>query len=63
MVKLYVQKKTVRIMTGVKPRNSCRSLFKKLEILPLPCEGMFALMNFFVDKQVHFSDKFSCTPC
>jgi hypothetical protein len=28
----------VRIMAGVKPRNSCRIIFKWLEILALPCE-------------------------
>jgi hypothetical protein len=33
-----LQKKIVRLMAGVKPRNSCRSLFKRLEILALPCE-------------------------
>jgi hypothetical protein len=30
-----LQNKIIRIMTGVKPRNSCRSLFNKLEILHL----------------------------
>jgi hypothetical protein len=33
-----LQKKIVRIMVGIKPRNSCRDLFKTLQILPLPCE-------------------------
>jgi hypothetical protein len=31
-----LQKKIVRIMVGVKPQNSCRELFKRLQILPLP---------------------------
>jgi len=30
-----LQKKVIRIMAGVKPRNSCRSLFKRSDILPL----------------------------
>jgi hypothetical protein len=34
--------------------NSCRSLFKRLEILALPCECMFSLMNFIVNNQEHF---------
>jgi lipoprotein signal peptidase len=33
-----LQKNVIRIIAGVKPRNSCRNLFKRLEILPLPCE-------------------------
>jgi hypothetical protein len=31
-----LQKKVVRLMAGVKPKNSCKSLFKSLEILTLP---------------------------
>jgi hypothetical protein len=32
-VKVFtVQKKTVRIIVGAKPRNSCRGLFKRLDI-------------------------------
>jgi hypothetical protein len=45
-----LQKKIIRIMAGAKPRNSCRSLFKKLDILPLPCEYIFSLMNFTVNN-------------
>jgi len=30
-----LQKKAVRIITGLKPRDSCRELFKRLRILPL----------------------------
>jgi hypothetical protein len=37
-------------MVGAKPRNLCRSLFKTLEILPLPCEEIFSLMNFFINN-------------
>jgi hypothetical protein len=45
-----LQKKIIRIMAGAKPRNSCRSLFKELEILPLPCEYIFSLMNFIINN-------------
>jgi hypothetical protein len=45
-----LQKKIIRIMAVAKPRNLCRSLFKKLEILPLPCEYIFSLMNFIVNN-------------
>jgi hypothetical protein len=45
-----LQKRTVRIIAGVKPRNSCRNLFMRLEMLPLPCEYIFTLMNFVVNN-------------
>jgi hypothetical protein len=34
--------KIVRLMAGVKPENSCGSLFKRLEIVTLPCENIFS---------------------
>jgi hypothetical protein len=49
-----LQKKTLRIMVGIKPRNSCRDLFKKLQILPLPCEYIFSWLNFIISNQGHF---------
>jgi hypothetical protein len=48
------QNKIVRIMAGAKPRNSCRSLFRRLEILSLPCEYIFSLMNCIANNQEHF---------
>jgi hypothetical protein len=36
-----LQKKIIRIMAGTKPRNSCGSLFRQLETLPLPCEYIY----------------------
>jgi hypothetical protein len=49
-----LQKKIVRIMVGVKPQNSYRDLFKRLQILPLPSEYIFSLPNFFISNQEHF---------
>jgi IS1 family transposase len=49
-----LQKKIIRIMVGAHPRTPCRNLFKKLEILPVPCQYMFSLMNFFVNNQENF---------
>jgi hypothetical protein len=51
-----LQKKIIRIMAGVKPRDSCRSFLKRLEILNLSCKYIFSLMNFTVNKQRTFSD-------
>jgi hypothetical protein len=50
-----LQKRTVRIMSGAKPRKSCRSLFMTLKVLPLPQEYIFLLMNFIVYNQEHFN--------
>ena len=41
---LYKKKKYVRIMAGAQPRASCRSLFKQLEILPVPYQYSKALI-------------------
>jgi hypothetical protein len=51
---LTLQKKIVRIIVDAKPADSCRSLFKRLEILLLPCECIFSLMDFVVNNQAHF---------
>jgi hypothetical protein len=40
-------------MVGIKPQYSCRDLFKRLQILPLPCEYMFSLLNFIISNQEH----------
>jgi IS1 family transposase len=48
-----LKKRTVRINAGVRSRNSCRTLFMSLEILPHPCEYIFTLMNFVVNNQEH----------
>jgi hypothetical protein len=49
-----LQKWTVRNIGGDKSRTSCRNLFMSLEILSLPCEYIFTLMNFVVNNQEHF---------
>jgi hypothetical protein len=49
-----LQKRTDRIISGVKFRNSYRYLFMRLEILPLPYEYIFTLMNLIVNNQELF---------
>jgi hypothetical protein len=44
----------IRIISGVGPIDSCRSLFKKLDILPLSCEYILSLMLFVIDNQYNF---------
>jgi len=51
-----VQKKIISIMTDAHPRTCCRSLFKQLEILPVPCQYILSLMNFWIfetDSSIH----------
>jgi hypothetical protein len=49
-----LQKKIIRIMTGAQPRTSCRSLFKQLESLAVPCQYILSLMNFIIHNQTNF---------
>jgi len=41
-------------MAGAQLRTSCRSLFKQLEILPVPCQYILSLMNFIINNQENF---------
>jgi len=47
-----IQKKVIRIITNSRMRDSCRVLFKKLEILPLYPQNIFSL-SIFVIKNKH----------
>lgn len=40
------QKKCIRSICGAGPRDSCRPLFKKLKVLPLPCLYILEVANF-----------------
>jgi hypothetical protein len=46
-----LQMKIFRIMAGAQPRTWCRSLFKQLEILPVPCKYMLSLISFIINNQ------------
>jgi hypothetical protein len=56
-----LQKKIFRIMVNAKPRSSYRSLFKKLEILPVPFQYVFSWMNVNVSNQenVHICQEYT----
>jgi hypothetical protein len=43
--------KTVRIMICVKSHNSCRDLFKRLQILTFPSEYIYSLINFITNNK------------
>jgi hypothetical protein len=46
-----LQKKAVRIITGSRPRDSCRELFKHLRILPLQSQYLLSLLLFVVENK------------
>ena len=43
---LLQQKRIVRVMTGSRPKTSCKPLFQRLEILTLPSQYIFSLTKF-----------------
>jgi hypothetical protein len=45
-----IQKIIIRIMASVKKVISCRELFKKFSILPLPGDFLLSLLSFIVDN-------------
>jgi hypothetical protein len=46
-------------MAGAQPRTSGRCLFKQLEILPVPCQYIFSLMNFIISTEENFQTNLS----
>jgi len=48
------QKKIIRIMTGSRPRTSCKPLFQSLGIPTVPSQYIFSLMNFVLQNQEWF---------
>jgi hypothetical protein len=51
---LRLQKRVIRIITGSRPRDSCRQLFKKLGILPLTSQYILPLLLFIVKNKALF---------
>jgi len=46
-----IQKQIIRIMTNSRSRDSCRQLFKRLEILPLQSQYIFSILLFVVKNK------------
>jgi hypothetical protein len=46
-----MQKKIIRIMTSCNNGVSCRSLFRRLEILPLASQYIFSLLRFVINSK------------
>lgn len=49
-----LQKRIIRIMSGVRAENSWRNLFKKLDILRISCQYILSLIMFIVDNKNNF---------
>jgi hypothetical protein len=49
-----LQKKAIRIITGLRPRDSCREMFKLLRILPLQSQYLFSRTLFVVNNKNFF---------
>jgi hypothetical protein len=52
---LLVQKKVIRIMTGSRPRTSCKPLFQRLGILTIHSQYILSLMEFLLQNQEMFT--------
>jgi hypothetical protein len=55
----YKREYIIRIMSGLGAKSSCRNLFKKLDILPVPCQHIFSFMLLVVDNQKNFQTNLS----
>ena len=51
---LKLQKRVVRITSGVGPGSSCRNLSRKLNILPVACQYILSLMLLIVHNQENY---------
>jgi hypothetical protein len=49
-----LQKRIIRIIVGIRGRDSCREYFKKLKILPLKSQYILSLLLFVVDNGDYF---------
>jgi len=55
-IKIFgLQKRVIRTMMGYSKRDSCRKLFKSLEILPLPSLFIYSLLKFVIKNHQLFT--------
>jgi len=51
-----LQKRIIRIIVGLRSRDSCREHFKKLKILPLQSQYILSLLLFVVGNRSYFKE-------
>jgi hypothetical protein len=49
-----LQKRIIRIMVGIRSRESCREYIKKLKILPLQSQYIYLPLSFVMNNRQHF---------
>jgi hypothetical protein len=49
-----LQKRIIRIIAGIRGRDSCREHFKKLRILPLQSQYILPLLHFVINNRDYF---------
>jgi hypothetical protein len=49
-----LKKRIIRIMVGIRDRESCREYLRNLIILPLQSQYIYALLLFVIDNRQHF---------
>jgi hypothetical protein len=50
----FHKSKSSELLVSAHPTTPYRSLFKKLQTLPIPCKYIFSVINFFVINQENF---------
>jgi hypothetical protein len=58
-----LQKRIIRIMVGIRDRESCREYFRKLKVLPLKSQYIYLLLLFVINDRQHLkinSEILSC---
>jgi hypothetical protein len=51
---LKLQKRIIRIMVGIRDRESCREYFRKLKLIPLQSQYICSLLLFVINNRQHF---------
>jgi hypothetical protein len=58
-MKIFIlQKRVIRIIFGCYSRDSCRQLFKKIQILPLPSQYILTLLLFVIKNRNQYTANF-----
>jgi hypothetical protein len=52
--KIYQEEGIFGIIVGAKPQTYCGDIFKKLQVLHLPCNYIFSSINFIINNLEHF---------
>jgi hypothetical protein len=51
---LRLQKRIIRIIVGIRDRDTCREHFRKLKVLPLKSQYIYSLSLFVINNKYYF---------